>query len=168
MKVGESVAIDMFFDEKTTKFKLKFIGREDIRTKFGFVSTMIFRPLVLSGRIFKEEESNSCFKVFQSPNISRNLSWIFGFSIESFEKAKKTLPIFHERYSKARANFWNQLDELLTGNETQWNDTGISRIKLPVYMYSSIKHKVTLFGGVVKQQGLITAFRVIKKFIRPS
>jgi hypothetical protein len=57
MKVGESVAIDMFFDEKTTKFKLKFLGREDIKTKFGFVSTMIFRPLVLSGRVFKEEES---------------------------------------------------------------------------------------------------------------
>jgi hypothetical protein len=35
-------------------------------------------------------------------------------------------------------------------------------------MYSSIKHKVALFGGVVKQQGLITAVRVIKKFIEPS
>jgi hypothetical protein len=92
----------------------------------------------------------------------------FGFSIESFDKAKKTLPIFHERYSKARANFWNQLDGVLTRNETQWNDTGISQIKLPVYMYSSIKHKVSLFGGVVKQQGLVTAFRVIKKFVKPS
>jgi hypothetical protein len=57
IKVGESVSINMFFDEKTTKFKLKFLGREDIRTKFGVVSAMIFRPLVLSGRIFKEEES---------------------------------------------------------------------------------------------------------------
>jgi hypothetical protein len=49
--------IDMFFDEETTKFKLKFIGREDISTKFGTISTMIFRPLVQSGRVFKEEES---------------------------------------------------------------------------------------------------------------
>lgn len=57
IKVGESVIIDMFFDDETTKFKLKFIGREDIKTKFGVVSTMIFRPLVQSGRIFKEEES---------------------------------------------------------------------------------------------------------------
>ena len=57
MKPGESVAIDMFFDDKTTKFRLKFIGREDIRTKFGFISTMIFRPLVQTGRVFKEEES---------------------------------------------------------------------------------------------------------------
>jgi hypothetical protein len=47
----------MFFDEETTKFKLKFIGREDITTKFGTVSAMVFRPLVQSGRVFKEQES---------------------------------------------------------------------------------------------------------------
>lgn len=57
MKIGESVAVDMFFDDETTKFKLKFIGREDIKTKFGLISTMIFRPLVQSGRVFKEQES---------------------------------------------------------------------------------------------------------------
>lgn len=57
MLPGEFVAIDMFFDDKTTKFRLKFIGREDIKTKFGTVSTMIFRPLVQTGRVFKEEES---------------------------------------------------------------------------------------------------------------
>lgn len=57
LKQGESIAIDMFFDDETTKFKLKFIGRENITTKFGTVSTMIFRPLVQSGRVFKEEES---------------------------------------------------------------------------------------------------------------
>jgi hypothetical protein len=57
LKVGESVAIDMFFDEETTKFKLKFIGREDLNTKFGVIPTMIFRPLVQSGRVFKEQEA---------------------------------------------------------------------------------------------------------------
>jgi hypothetical protein len=57
LKVGESVAIDMFFDDETTKFKLKFIGRADIETKFGVIPTMIFRPLVQSGRVFKEKEA---------------------------------------------------------------------------------------------------------------
>lgn len=57
IKQGEFVAIDMFFDDTTTKFRLKFLGREDITTKFGVVPTMIFRPLVQSGRVFKEEES---------------------------------------------------------------------------------------------------------------
>ena len=57
LKVGESITIDMFFDDETTKFKLKFIGRENITTKFGVVPSMIFRPLVQSGRVFKEQES---------------------------------------------------------------------------------------------------------------
>jgi hypothetical protein len=57
LKVGESITVDMFFDNETTKFKLKFIGKEDLETKFGIVPTMIFRPLVQSGRVFKEEES---------------------------------------------------------------------------------------------------------------
>ena len=57
LSVGESITIDMFFDDETTKFKLKFIGRENITTKFGVVPSMIFRPLVQSGRVFKEQES---------------------------------------------------------------------------------------------------------------
>lgn len=57
LKVGESFTIDMFFDGEVTKFKLKFIGKEDISTKFGTVSTRIFRPMVQAGRVFKEEES---------------------------------------------------------------------------------------------------------------
>ena len=57
LKVGEFIMVDMFFDDETFKFKLKYIGNEDIKTKFGIVSTMIFRPLVQSGRVFKEEES---------------------------------------------------------------------------------------------------------------
>ena len=57
LKVGESVMIDMFFDGETTKFKLKYIGKEDLSTKFGVVPSMIFRPYVQSGRVFKEQES---------------------------------------------------------------------------------------------------------------
>ena len=54
---GESIVINMFIDDETTKFKLKFAGREDITTKFGVVSSMIFKPMVQSGRVFKEQES---------------------------------------------------------------------------------------------------------------
>jgi hypothetical protein len=57
MKVGESITVDMFFDDEVTKFKLKFIGRENLKTKFGTVPTMIFRPYVQAGRVFKEQES---------------------------------------------------------------------------------------------------------------
>jgi len=57
LKVGESIIVDMFFDDEIYKFKLKFIGRENLKTKFGTAPTMIFRPIVQSGRVFKEEES---------------------------------------------------------------------------------------------------------------
>jgi len=57
MTVGQAITVDMFFDDEVIKFKLKYIGQEDITTKFGVIPTMIFRPLVQSGRVFKEEES---------------------------------------------------------------------------------------------------------------
>ena len=57
LKIGESITVDMFFDNEVFKFKLKFIGRENLKTKFGTAPTMIFRPIVQSGRVFKEEES---------------------------------------------------------------------------------------------------------------
>lgn len=57
IKEGESISADMFFDDELIKFKLRFLGYEDVKTKFGTLSTMRFRPLVQSGRVFKEEES---------------------------------------------------------------------------------------------------------------
>ena len=65
--LNEDIAKNMFFDDETTKFKLKFLGREDVITKFGIVPSMIFRPLVQSGRVFKEEESVTVW-VSDDPN----------------------------------------------------------------------------------------------------
>ena len=47
----------MFFDDETFKFKLKFIGKENINTNFGDINCMVFKPFVQAGRVFKEEES---------------------------------------------------------------------------------------------------------------
>ncbi len=57
MQIGEEIAIDMFLDFKVYPFKLRFLGKEILKTKFGKVKTLIFRPLVQSGRIFKAQES---------------------------------------------------------------------------------------------------------------
>ncbi|WP_334056145.1 DUF3108 domain-containing protein [Polaribacter sp. P097] len=54
---GEEIKLDMFLDSQVYPFKLKFLGEEVIKTKFGKVNTLIFRPLVQSGRVFKEQES---------------------------------------------------------------------------------------------------------------
>jgi hypothetical protein len=56
---GESIAINMFIDDETTKFKLKFVGREDITTKFGVVSSMVLSRWCNQGVFFRARESNS-------------------------------------------------------------------------------------------------------------
>jgi hypothetical protein len=57
LKIGDAIAIDMFLDSQVYPFKLQFLGREVLSTKFGKIKSLIFRPLVQSGRIFKAEES---------------------------------------------------------------------------------------------------------------
>jgi len=54
---GDIVTLNMFFDEENFKFRLKFLGRETIKTEFGKVKTLMFRPYVMAGRVFKEQES---------------------------------------------------------------------------------------------------------------
>jgi hypothetical protein len=57
IQVNDVIDMNMFFDRGNYKFRLKFLGRETLKTTFGNVPTMIFRPYVESGRVFEEEES---------------------------------------------------------------------------------------------------------------
>ena len=57
LKVGDEVRVDMFFDEENYGFKLKYLGEEIIDTDFGEIESLKFRPYVMAGRVFKEEES---------------------------------------------------------------------------------------------------------------
>ncbi len=57
LKPGDFTDVDMFYGEESFKFRLKFLRREVIKTKFGQISTLVFRPYVESGRVFKEKES---------------------------------------------------------------------------------------------------------------
>lgn len=54
---GDELDINMFFDNENYKFKTVFLGRETIKTKFGKVKCLKFRPYVQAGRVFEEEES---------------------------------------------------------------------------------------------------------------
>ena len=47
----------MFFDKENYGFKLKYLGEETISTDFGNIECLKFRPYVMAGRVFKEEES---------------------------------------------------------------------------------------------------------------
>ena len=57
MKVGDKISVDMFFDNEVYPFKLKFLGRDVVRTSEGKIHALKFRPIVQSGRVFKEDES---------------------------------------------------------------------------------------------------------------
>ncbi|MFQ3180929.1 MAG: hypothetical protein ACI9Z4_000517 [Polaribacter sp.] len=57
LKIGDEIKLDLFLDAQIYPFKLRFLGREVLKTNFGKVNTLVFRPLVQSGRIFKEQES---------------------------------------------------------------------------------------------------------------
>ncbi|MCK0161395.1 DUF3108 domain-containing protein [Allomuricauda sp. F6463D] len=55
---GDSIDLDLLFDDDGVfRFQLKYLGKEILRTKFGKVECLKFRPLVQSGRVFKEKES---------------------------------------------------------------------------------------------------------------
>ena len=57
IKLNESFDINMFFDFENYVFRLKYLGKEIINTKFGKIKCMKFRPIVQSGRVFEEQES---------------------------------------------------------------------------------------------------------------
>jgi hypothetical protein len=57
LQLGDEFTLPMFFDKENYDFKLKFLGEENVKTKFGKVASLKFRPYVQSGRVFKEEES---------------------------------------------------------------------------------------------------------------
>ena len=57
IQVGGIVELNIFFDNEIFLFKLKYLGRETINTKFGKIKCIKFRPYVMAGRVFKEEES---------------------------------------------------------------------------------------------------------------
>lgn len=57
LKEGDDLRLDMFLDLQVYPFKLRFLGKQVIKTKFGKINTLVFRPYVQSGRVFKAEES---------------------------------------------------------------------------------------------------------------
>lgn len=54
---GDEISLSMFLDDQNYKFKLRFLGTEIIKTKFGKVKSLKFMPIVQAGRVFKEQES---------------------------------------------------------------------------------------------------------------
>lgn len=60
LEIGKSIKMKMLYDDDGIfNFKLKYLGAEILKTKYGKVKCHKFRPYVQSGRVFKEQESLS-------------------------------------------------------------------------------------------------------------
>lgn len=58
LRIGKSIELKMLYDDDGIfPFRLKYLGKEVVKTKFGKVECLKFRPYVQSGRVFKEQES---------------------------------------------------------------------------------------------------------------
>jgi len=55
-KVGDEFSLKSFIDNEIWELKIKFIGRETIKTDVGKVRCLKFRPIVQKGRVFKKSE----------------------------------------------------------------------------------------------------------------
>lgn len=56
MQIGDTIQFNTFFDNELYPLTLKFHGREVLKTKFGKVKCLKFKPMLQVGRIFEEEE----------------------------------------------------------------------------------------------------------------
>ena len=59
IQVGETASLHMIYDKKPFAFRFRFLGYENLKTKFGVVPCVKFRPYVEEGRIFKKESGLS-------------------------------------------------------------------------------------------------------------
>lgn len=55
-KPGDLFSLNSFVDKEVWPLKIKFIGREEIKTDIGKYKALKFRPIVQKGRVFKNEE----------------------------------------------------------------------------------------------------------------
>jgi hypothetical protein len=53
---GDTFSVPMFLDKELHDFKFRFLGRETLDLGIGKFKVMIFMPVVMKGRVFKNEE----------------------------------------------------------------------------------------------------------------
>lgn len=53
---GDVFPINAYLDDEVFSMNVKYIGKEKIKTTFGTFNCIKFRPMLLEGRVFKEEE----------------------------------------------------------------------------------------------------------------
>lgn len=55
-KVGDVFPMTAYLDDEVFPMNIRYVGKEKIKTRFGTFNCIKFRPMLLQGRVFKEEE----------------------------------------------------------------------------------------------------------------
>lgn len=56
LKVGSVKKVNIWIDDEMFPFQLKVVGTENVKTKFGWINSLVIVPQVISGRVFKDKE----------------------------------------------------------------------------------------------------------------
>lgn len=56
LKKGDVITVNAFVDNEIFPLKIKFMGKEAIKSDIGKINCLKFRPIIQKGRIFKDEE----------------------------------------------------------------------------------------------------------------
>ena len=73
LKPNDYIFVNIFFSAENYPFKMKYLGKEILKTKFGLVECMKFIPFMESGRVFRDNEGISLWVTIDEnriPNIS--------------------------------------------------------------------------------------------------
>lgn len=49
---GDTISVDAFFDDEVYKFKVRFLGREALKTKLGTFNTLVLAPVLPKNSVF--------------------------------------------------------------------------------------------------------------------
>jgi hypothetical protein len=61
MKVNDTIKINAFFEDKLYDFKIKYVGKTKIDTKFGDIQVIKLVPIMPDNQLFNGENSISVF-----------------------------------------------------------------------------------------------------------
>ncbi len=66
--IGDTISVDAFMDDESYDFKIKYIGKETIKTKIGKINALVMSPIMPENKLFNGEES---IKFWVSDDINK-------------------------------------------------------------------------------------------------
>ncbi|MFZ4613739.1 MAG: DUF3108 domain-containing protein [Bacteroidia bacterium] len=97
---GQVFEIPTFVDNEIFPMKMRYVGEETIKTTFGKIRCLKFRPLIQKGRVFKHEEDLAVYVTDDLNHIpiraeAKILVGSIKMDLESYKNLKNPLSLVH-------------------------------------------------------------------------